>query len=57
MILIEDLIWELESLNEEVESTALSVTIDFLKYTRRNIAGRGTLFGFLAGDEYKDIKL
>tara|TARA_R100001163_G_scaffold54951_1_gene42316 strand:+ start:44 stop:217 length:174 start_codon:yes stop_codon:yes gene_type:complete len=57
MILIEDLIFELEHINEDLNSTALSIAIDFLKYTRRNIAGRGTLFGFLAGDEYKDIKL
>ena len=57
MILIEDLIFELEHINEELNNTALSIAIDFLKYTRRNIAGRGALFGFLAGDEYKDIKL
>jgi hypothetical protein len=57
MIKIEDLIWQLESLNEEVDNTALSIAIDFLRHTRRNIAGRGTLFGFLASDEYKDIKL
>jgi len=57
MIVIEDLIWHLESLNEDLKDKGLEVTIDFLKYTRRNIAGRGTLTGFLAADEYRDLKI
>tara|TARA_R100000234_G_scaffold94591_1_gene62831 strand:- start:1293 stop:1466 length:174 start_codon:yes stop_codon:yes gene_type:complete len=57
MISIEDLIWHLESLNEDLEDKGLKVTIAFLKYMRRNIAGRGTMMGFLSGDEYRDIKL
>ena len=57
MIVIEDLIWHLESLNEDLEDKGLKVTIAFLKYMRRNIAGRGTMMGFLSGDEYRDIKL
>tara|TARA_Y100001937_G_scaffold94652_1_gene128393 strand:- start:65 stop:238 length:174 start_codon:yes stop_codon:yes gene_type:complete len=57
MIIIEDLIWHLESLNEDLEDKGLKVTIAFLKYMRRNIAGRGTMMGFLSGDEYRDIKL
>ena len=57
MIIIEDLIWHLESLNEDLEDKGLEVTIDFLKYMRRNIAGRGTMMGFLSGDEYRDIKI
>jgi hypothetical protein len=57
MISIEDLIWHLESLNEDLEDKGLKVTIAFLKYMRRNVAGRGTMMGFLSGDEYRDIKL
>ena len=57
MISIEDLIWHLESLNEDLKDKGLYVAIAFLKYMRRNIAGRGTFTGFLAGDEYKDLKL
>ena len=57
MITIEELIWHLESMNEDSEDTGLDVTIAFLKYMRRNIAGRGTLTGFLSGDEYRDLKL
>jgi len=56
-MIIEDLIWHLESLNEDLEDKGLEVTINFLKYMRRNIAGRGTLSGFLSADEYRDIKL
>ena len=51
MITIEELIWHLESMNEDSEDTGLDVTIAFLKYMRRNIAGRGTRIGFLSGDE------
>ena len=57
MISIEDLIWYLESLNEDLKDKGLYVAIAFLKYMRRNIAGRGTMMGFLSGDEYRDIKL
>tara|TARA_Y100001937_G_scaffold62601_1_gene85888 strand:- start:325 stop:498 length:174 start_codon:yes stop_codon:yes gene_type:complete len=57
MIVIEDLIRHLQYINEELDDTGLQVTIDFLRYMRRNIAGRGTLTGFLAGDEYKDLKV
>ena len=57
MIVIEDLIWHLESINEDMKDKGLEVTIDFLKYMRRNIAGRGTLTGFLAADEYRDLKI
>ena len=57
MIVIEDLIRHLQYINEELEDTGLQVTIDFLRYMRRNIAGRGTMMGFLSGDEYRDIKL
>ncbi len=57
MITIEELIWHLQSINEDLEDKGLEVTIDFLRYMRRNIAGRGTIFGFLSGDEYKDLKL
>lgn len=57
MIIIEDLIWHLESLNEDLEDKGLEVTIDFLRYMRRNIAGRGTLSGFLSADEYREIKI
>ncbi len=57
MITIEELIWHLQSINEDLEDKGLEVTIDFLRYMRRNIAGRGTMFGFLSGDEYKDLKL
>tara|TARA_Y100001970_G_C14093029_1_gene781089 strand:- start:778 stop:978 length:201 start_codon:yes stop_codon:yes gene_type:complete len=57
VIIIEDLIWHLESLNEDLEDKGLEVTIDFLRYMRRNIAGRGTLSGFLSADEYREIKI
>ena len=57
MISIEDLIWHLESLNQDLKDKGLYVAIAFLKYMRRNIAGRGTMMGFLSGDEYRDIKL
>tara|TARA_Y100001951_G_C11255657_1_gene249221 strand:+ start:801 stop:974 length:174 start_codon:yes stop_codon:yes gene_type:complete len=57
MIVIEDMINELEFLNEEVDNDALRVTIDFLRYMRRNIAGRGTLTGFLSDDKYREMKL
>ena len=57
MIVIEDLIRHLQYINEELEDTGLQVTIDFLRYMRRNIAGRGTFTGFLSGDEYKDLKI
>ena len=57
MIVIEDLIWHLESINEDIKDKGLQVTIDFLKYMRRNIAGRGTLTGFLSADEYRDLKI
>ena len=57
MIVIEDLIWRVESINEDLNETSLSVTIDFLKYMRRNIAGRGTLNGFLSDDKYRELKL
>ena len=57
MIVIEDMINELEFLNEELDNDALRVTIDFLRYMRRNIAGRGTLTGFLSDDKYREIKL
>ena len=57
MIVIEDLIRHLQYINEELDDTGLQVTIDFLRYMRRNIAGRGTLTGFLEGDEYKDLKI
>ena len=57
MIVIEDLIWRLESINEDLNETSLSVTIDFLKYMRRNIAGRGSLTGFLSDDKYRELKL
>tara|TARA_Y100000593_G_scaffold51160_1_gene96219 strand:+ start:2200 stop:2373 length:174 start_codon:yes stop_codon:yes gene_type:complete len=57
MIVIEDLIYHLQYLNEELEDKGLEVTIDFLRYMRRNIAGRGTLSGFLSADEYRDVKI
>ena len=57
MITIEELIWHLESINEDLDDTGLEVTIAILRYMRRNIAGRGTLTGFLSGDEYRDLKL
>ena len=57
MIVIEDLIWHLESINEELDDTGLEVTIAILRYMRRNIAGRGTLTGFLSADEYRDLKI
>jgi len=57
MIVIEDMINELEFLNEELDNDALRVTIDFLRYMRRNIAGRGTLTGFLSDDKYREMKL
>tara|TARA_R100000808_G_scaffold14572_1_gene34323 strand:- start:797 stop:970 length:174 start_codon:yes stop_codon:yes gene_type:complete len=57
MIVIEDLINHLQFINEELEDKGLEVTIDFIRYMRRNIAGRGTLSGFLSADEYRDIKL
>ena len=57
MIVIEDMINELEFLNEELDNDALRVTIDFLRYMRRNIAGRGTLTGFLSDDKYRKMKL
>jgi len=57
MIVIEDLIWHLESINEDMKDKGLEVTINFLKYMRRNIAGRGTLTGFLSADEYRDLKI
>ena len=57
MIVIEDIINELEFLNEEVDNDALRVTIDFLRYMRRNIAGRGTLTGFLSDDKYREMRL
>tara|TARA_Y100001938_G_C7944936_1_gene356285 strand:+ start:635 stop:808 length:174 start_codon:yes stop_codon:yes gene_type:complete len=57
MIIIEDLINHLQFINEELEDKGLEVTIDFIRYMRRNIAGRGTLTGFLSADEYRDIEL
>ena len=57
MIIIEDLINHLQFINEELEDKGLEVTIDFIRYMRRNIAGRGTLSGFLSADEYRDIEL
>ena len=57
MIVIENLIWHLESLNEDLKDKGLEVAIAFLKYMRRNIAGRGTMMGFLSDDKYRDIKL
>ena len=57
MIVIEDLINHLQFINEELEDKGLEVTIDFIRYMRRNIAGRGTLTGFLSADEYRDIEL
>ena len=57
MIVIEDLINHLQFINEDLEDKGLEVTIDFIRYMRRNIAGRGTLTGFLSADEYRDIEL
>ena len=57
MIIIEDLIIHLEYINEDLKDKGLEVTIDFLRYMRRNIAGRGTLTGFLSDDKYRDVKL
>tara|TARA_Y100000593_G_scaffold71525_1_gene131328 strand:+ start:975 stop:1148 length:174 start_codon:yes stop_codon:yes gene_type:complete len=57
MIVIEDLIHHLEFLNEDLKDKGLEVTINFLRYMRRNIAGRGTLSGFLSADEYRDIEI
>ena len=57
MIVIEDLIRHLQYLNEDLEDKGLEVTIDFLRYMRRNIAGRGTLTGFLSADEYRELDI
>jgi len=57
MIVIEDLIRHLQYLNEDLEDKGLEVTIDFLRYMRRNIAGRGTLSGFLSSDEYRELDI
>ena len=57
MIVIEDLIRHLQYLNEDLEDKGLEVTIDFLRYMRRNITGRGTLTGFLSSDEYRELNI
>ena len=57
MIVIEDLIRHLQYLNEDLEDKGLEVTIDFLRYMRRNIGGRGTLTGFLSSDEYRELDI
>ena len=57
MIVIEDLIRHLQYINEDLEDKGLEVTIDFLRYMRRNIAGRGTLTGFLSSDEYRELDI
>jgi len=57
MIVIEDLIRHLQYINEDLEDKGLEVTIDFLRYMRRNIGGRGILTGFLSSDEYRELDI